>query len=110
MKNIGYATVIHCEGPAGEVYVNDILNKEIKKLNEKYKKDMAAVRDELGSTKEQRDRLLAEKVKELDKMEAQARNTKKHKSISSSICNCAEVFWAMIWYFGLRLGWWGARE
>ena len=100
MSNKGYATVIHCEGPAGEVYVNGIIQKEIHKINERYNREIATLSDELKVSKDNNNRLFKEKLNVLQALE------RKRKRIVYVICNKVSTTWGVIWYLGVMAKLW----
>lgn len=100
MSNKGYATVIHCEGPAGEVYVNGIIQKEIHKINEQYNKEIATLSDELKVSKDNNNRLFKEKLNVLQSLE------RKRKRFIYILQDRIAVTWATIWYLGVMAKLW----
>ena len=99
MKMIAAATVIRGEGEC-EVYMNHIVNEEMRRLNEQHRRERDAMREEMGAAKEHRDELLTDRL-----VQVRARTARRHGRIyrlREALANA----WAMLWAIGGEIGLW----
>ena len=100
MKMIATTTVIRGNG-ACKVFVDGIMNEEIEKMNERHKKEMEAVCNELEATKSHLNRSLKRDLAPIRAMVA------RRSGLLYKIREKIEFVWGCIWYYGLRFKLWG---
>ena len=100
MKRIATATVIRGNG-ACEAYINDIVNKEIMKMNEQHEMELSRRESEMEAIRNHRDKLLADKMVSLTK-----HKKSKFKRFWKRVKDSLELAWCRIWIMGCILGLW----
>lgn len=90
MKRLATTTVIRGNG-ACEVYMDGLLNEEIKKLNERHEKELSEKEVKLQVTKNQRDDL---RYKDLIALRAMVA---KPMSIAARLRERLVIIWCQIW-------------
>lgn len=87
MNRVATATVIRGTGEC-EVYLNDVVNKEIAKMNEQHKLELTKIDEELKATKKHRDKLLADRlaVIKADREERPSLFTKVRENLENAWC------------------------
>ena len=99
MKRIGTATVIRGNG-ACKVYVDGVMNSEIEKMSEEYKRMIEALENELEATKGNESRLLTEKLPMIRACSA------RRYGLVNDIRESLEMAYAFIWCLGERVRDW----
>ena len=87
MNRVATATVIRGTGEC-EVYLNDVVNKEIAKMKEQHKLELAKIDEELKATKNHRNKLLADRlaVIKADREERPSLFTKVRENVENVWC------------------------
>ena len=99
MKMVATTTVIRGNGGC-EAYMNGVVRKEILKMSERYKKEMARKDAELSAVKRHRDLLLGDKLKSVEYA------VEKKNTVFSKIREWIVKDWCMFWALCSVLGLW----
>ena len=99
MKKIATTTVIRGNG-ACEAYMNDIVNKEIAKMNKQHQMELSRQEAELEATRNHRDRLLADKLDSMNNKNAYK------ESFWQRFKDALEMAWCKFWGITYVLGLW----
>ena len=99
MKMLATTTIIRGTG-ACEVFINDVLNKEIERMNKEHNERVQALANRLQAAEDHRDDLLTDRLAVV-----RACNAKSAKPFAA-FRERAEILWCQLWGIGEALGLW----